>query len=97
MLSALALISLNRYNKNKYLGQSELSRNTILACVVDERSEKSAEMVSGRRRYPDSHENLIITFWPFYNVLWNLHASLFRGTVFALSRQIKKQKACENN
>jgi len=28
---------------------------------------------------PDSHQNLIITFWPIYNVLWNLHANLFRG------------------
>jgi len=28
---------------------------------------------------PDSHQNLIITFWPIYNVPWNLHANLFRG------------------
>ena len=28
---------------------------------------------------PDSHQKLIITFWPIYNVLWNLHANLFRG------------------
>ena len=28
---------------------------------------------------PNSHQNLIITFWPIYNVLWNLHANLFRG------------------
>jgi len=24
---------------------------------------------------PDSYRNLIITFWPIYNVLWNLHAN----------------------
>jgi len=28
---------------------------------------------------PNSHQNIIITFWPIYNVLWNLHANLFRG------------------
>jgi len=25
-------------------------------------------MASGRKRNPDSHQNLIITFWPIYNV-----------------------------
>jgi len=29
--------------------------------------------------YVDSHRNLIITFWPIYNVPSNLHANLFRG------------------
>jgi len=29
---------------------------------------------------PDSHQNLIITFWHIYNVLWNLHANSFHGT-----------------
>jgi len=29
--------------------------------------------------HPDSHQNLVITFWPIYNVPWNLHASSFRG------------------
>jgi len=28
---------------------------------------------------PDSNRNLIITFWPIYNVPWNLHANLFRS------------------
>jgi len=28
---------------------------------------------------PNSHQNLIITFWPVYNVPWNLHANLFYG------------------
>ena len=28
---------------------------------------------------PNSHQNIIITFWPIYNVLSNLHANLFRG------------------
>jgi len=25
--------------------------------------------------YPDSRQNLIITFWPIYKVPWNLHAN----------------------
>jgi len=40
---------------------------------------KIGEMASGRKRNPDSHQNLIITFWPIYNVPWNLYANLFRG------------------
>jgi len=28
---------------------------------------------------PDSHQNLIITFWPICNVPWNLHATSFRS------------------
>ena len=28
---------------------------------------------------PDSHQNLIIAFWPIYNVPWNFHANSFRG------------------
>ena len=28
---------------------------------------------------PNSHQNIIITLWPIYNVLLNLHANLFRG------------------
>jgi len=28
---------------------------------------------------PDSHQNLLITFWPICNVPWNLHAISFRG------------------
>jgi len=27
----------------------------------------------------DSHQNLIITFCPIYNVPWNLHTHWFRG------------------
>jgi len=27
---------------------------------------------------PDYHQNIIITFWPIYNVPWKLHANLFR-------------------
>jgi len=29
---------------------------------------------------PDSHPNLLITFWAVYNVPRNLHANSFRGT-----------------
>jgi len=46
---------------------------------------------------PNSHQNLSITFWPIYNVPWNLHANLFYGIVLAISRQINKQKVCENS
>jgi len=28
---------------------------------------------------PDSHQNMIITFWTIYNVPWNLHVHLFHG------------------
>jgi len=28
---------------------------------------------------PISKKNIIITFWPIYNVPWILHASLFHG------------------
>jgi len=28
---------------------------------------------------PDSHQNLIITFWPMHNIPWNVHSNLFRG------------------
>jgi len=28
---------------------------------------------------PNSHQNIVITFWPICNVPWNLHANLFRG------------------
>jgi len=48
-------------------------------CLVDERSAKSGEMVLDADDNPDSYQNLIITFWPVYNVPWNLHANLFRG------------------
>jgi len=47
---------------------------------------------------PNSHQNIIISFWPTYNVPWNLHANSFRGIcIKTLSRQINKQKVCENN
>jgi len=28
---------------------------------------------------PDSHQNIIVTFWPIYNVPWKLHANSFCG------------------
>jgi len=37
-------------------------------CLVDERSAKSGEMVLDADDNPDSYQNLIITFWPVYNV-----------------------------
>jgi len=43
----------------------------------------------------DSHQSVIITFWPIYNVPWN--GMLIYSMVFALSRQINKQKVCENS
>jgi len=39
---------------------------------------------------PNSHQNIIITFWPIYNVPWNLMQVY--SVVFALSRQMNKQK-----
>jgi len=44
---------------------------------------------------PDCHQNLIITFWPIYNVPWNLDANSFRG--ISLTRQINERNICENN
>jgi len=43
---------------------------------------------------PDSHQNVIFTFWPIYNFLEICMQIDF--VVFALSRQISKQKVCEN-
>jgi len=43
----------------------------------------------------DSHRNLIITFWPIYNVLEICMQT--HSVAFALRRQINKQKVCENN
>jgi len=44
---------------------------------------------------PDSHKKLIITFWPITTFLEICKQIYF--VVFALSRQINKQKVCENN
>jgi len=44
---------------------------------------------------PDSHQNLIITFWPitvFLEICMQIHS-----VIFALSRQINKQEVCEGN
>ena len=84
--SALALISLSWQNKCNCFGWSELSRNTIL------------KMRSGRKvcknvvrwfldadHNPGSRRNLIITFWPIYNVPWSLHANSFRDICIKLT------------
>ena len=39
---------------------------------------------------PDPHQNLIITFWPIYNVPWNLMQ--IYSVIFALSRENNNQK-----
>ena len=39
---------------------------------------------------PNSHQNIIITFWPIYYVLWNLHANLFRGICINSTNQQAK-------
>jgi len=44
---------------------------------------------------PDSHQNLIITFGPF-TMLVEIRMQI-HSVVFAISRQINKQKVCENN
>jgi len=44
-------------------------------------SAKDGEMISGRKRYlrfPPKH-TVIISFWPIYNVPWNLLANSFLG------------------
>jgi len=38
-------------------------------------SAKSGEMALDADDNPDSLQNLVITFWPIYNVPWNLHAN----------------------
>ena len=39
---------------------------------------------------PYSHQNLIISFWPIYNVPWNVHVNLFRG--ICIKSQINRKK-----
>ena len=39
---------------------------------------------------PNSHQNIIITFWHIYNVPWNLHANLFRGICIKSTNQQAK-------
>ena len=77
--TAHALVSHSRQNKDDYFGQSELSRNTILTCVVYERSAKVVKWFLDPDDNTDAHQKLIITFWPIHNVPWNLHAKLIRG------------------
>ena len=39
---------------------------------------------------PDSHQNLIITFWPIYNIPWNIHPNSFRSICIKLTNQQAK-------
>jgi len=39
---------------------------------------------------PHSHQHLTVTFWPIYNVPWNLHANLFRGICIKSTNQQAK-------
>ena len=39
---------------------------------------------------PDSHQNLIISFWPIYTVPWNLHAHSFRSICIKSTNQQAK-------
>jgi len=45
--------------------------------------------------HPDSHQSLIITFCPVYNVSLNLHANSFRGICIKSTNQ--QAKVCESN
>jgi len=45
---------------------------------VDENLQKVERWFMNADDNSDSHQNLIITFWPICNVPWNLHANLFR-------------------
>jgi len=42
----------------------------------------------------DSHQNLTVTFWPAYNVSWNLHANSFRAICI---KSTNKERVYENN
>jgi len=77
--TAHALISHSRQNKDDYFGQSGLSRNTVLTCVVYERSAKVVRWFLDPDDNPDAHQNAIIAFWPIHNDPWNLHAKLIHG------------------
>jgi len=44
-------------------------------CVVGEKSAKVVSWFLDADINPDSHQNLIITFWLICNVPWNLHAN----------------------
>jgi len=39
---------------------------------------------------PDSHQNLIITFWCIYNIPWILHANLIRGICIKVGKLTSK-------
>ena len=96
MRSAHALISHSRKNKDNCFWQSELSRNTIL------------NMRSGRKvckKWWDGFwmqtitqiptKTLLSLFGPFtmfLEICMQIHSA-----VFGTSRQINKQKVCENN
>jgi len=70
MRSAHALLSISRQNKD-IVGSDKVnySRTQPSTCVVDEKSAESGKMFFlDADDHPDSHQNLIITFCPIYNV-----------------------------
>ena len=48
-------------------------------CVVEKRSAKVLKCFLDANDNPDSHQNLLNSFWPIYNVPWNLHTNSFPG------------------
>jgi len=46
---------------------------------VDERSAKVVRWFLDADDSPDSHQHLIIAFWPIYNAPFNLRANSYRG------------------
>jgi len=69
MGSALVLISRSRQNKCNCFGQSELSRNTMLKHAQWKKGlQKVVRRFLDADDNPDSHQNVIITFWPLYNI-----------------------------
>jgi len=79
MRSEHALISLSRQNKDNCFRSSELSRNTVLNAQWKKRLQKVVRGFLDADDNLDSQQNIIITFWPIYNVPWNLHANSFHG------------------
>ena len=65
-VSALALISFTRQNKDNCFGKSELSRNTILHAQWTEGLLKLVRWFLDADDSPNSHQNIIITL--IYNV-----------------------------
>jgi len=96
MGSALALISLSRQNKNNCFRYRELSRNTILNMRSGRKVCKKWRDGFCTQTITQIHtKTYLLLFGPFTMFL-EISMQIY-SVVFALSRQIIKQKLCENN